>query len=911
MTPERWRQADELVLAALARPAEARAMFLTDACADDAELEQEVASLLQYHQRLDGFLSQPPLGAMAEAVVSGQMERAGQTLGRYQITCALARGGMGEVYLARDIELGRRVALKLLPEKFTQDPDRVNRFRQEARAASALNHPNILTIYEIGVVEGVHFIASEFVEGQTVRALIHDRELKLGTALDLAIQTAGALAAAHQAGIVHRDIKPENLMRRPDGFVKVLDFGLAKLNERLPVTNSPVAGFPTIETQSGIVLGTVSYMSPEQARGLEVDARSDLFSLGVVLYEMIAGCQPFNGATTSDVLAALLTAEPPALARFVPAVPTELQRIVSRALAKERDERYQTASALNDDLKQLKDELSLRAQLRRKTDSNEQATLELPLGAAPQPTAQPQTGQPTRTNAVGVAHRASELRAGFFHQFNNPRRLAWLALAVLLTMVAALGFRQFFHSAHQAAPINTLAVLPFTNALNDPQMDYLTDGITEGIIDNLSLVAPLQVLARGTVYSYRDRNKERELDPRQAGETLHVGVVVLGRVQRQGEHLLIRAELVDTSNGALLWSEQYPRSQADLLAVQGEITREISNKLRLRLSGEQQRQLAQRHTSDSEAYQLYLLGHHFYLRGGRANLERARDYYNQAIARDSGYALAYAGIADFYATASAQFYAPDEAMPKAREAAHTAVRLDDLLPEAHYALASVLNSDWEWAGAEREFRRAIELNPNYVLAYSRYASHLSVRGRFDEALRAARRAQELDPLELRAGLALGFAFFFGHRLDEAAAQYRQALDLSGSNAARVYLGRVFAAQGKSAEALAEFRQAATLDQQPSYRAWLAYGYALNGQRAEALTLLRDLEMQSQHERISPAYLARIYLGLGDKKRALDWLQKSYDEHSDHVLNLGHDPVYDPLRDEPRFQALLRGIGLAP
>lgn len=921
MTPERWQQLDNLLNAALEKAPPERAAFLKQVCADDAELLNEVESLLRHYQNDDSFLENPPTELAAKfasdlATKHSTELTIGQKLNHYQLDRLLGRGGMGAVYLAHDTRLERQVAIKLLPHSSANNLERVQRFRQEARAISALNHPNILTIYEIGEAMTefgkTHFIATEFVEGRTLRVCLNAGTLTLGEALDIAIQTANALAAAHKAGVIHRDIKPENLMLRPDGFVKVLDFGLAKLAERNADTNSHVAESPSVKTKSGIVLGTASYMSPEQARGLDVDARSDLFSLGAVLYELISGCQPFFGATTGDVLAALLTTEPSALTRFIPKIPAELQRIVSRALAKELDARYQSATALHDDLKQLKDELTLKAQLKRKADGNEPIMLELPLGAA-NPKTPTNSAQTNRTTTDNQPRRTASLRTWLSSKFKSGPKPVWLVAVVLLIAIAALGVKRFGQqSANEVAPITTLAVLPFANSQNDPKMDYLTDGLTEGVIDNLSQVTPLRVLARATVYSYKDRNKGHEFDPREAGKLLNVGAVVLGRLQQQGNLLLVRVELVDSASGALLWSEQYPRPMSDLPKVQGEITREVSSALKLRFSSAQQQQLSNRHTNNSEAYQHYLLGRHYLLEATRVSLEKALASYQQAIALDPNYALAYAGIAEYYGAVSAQYMPPSEAIPKAIEAAQTAIRLDGALPEAHFVMARIHFYNWNWTGCEYEAKRAIELNSNFAPAHQIYSSYLLHKKRYDEALREALLAKELDPLSPQSETALGGIFLFMRQYDQALSHYRKALELSQNNSVRrAMLGRVLTLQGKYDEAIAEFLLTFEAEPQPSYRAWLAYGYARAGQRNEALKLLRELESLAQRERVSPIYFARVYTGLGEKEKALYWLQKTFDEHSDHILLIGQDPVYDPLRAEPQFQTMVRGIGAAP
>ena len=906
MTSERWQQVKRLFHDACERAPEERAVFLDAACDGDVELRREIESLLAVHERAGDFMQQPAMN-VALAGGSGDAEiEAGRLISHYRVERRIGAGGMGEVYLAHDTRLGRRVALKLLRAEFTRDGERVRRFEQEARAASALNHPNILTIYEIGRADETHFIATEFVAGETLRALITRGELTLGLALDIAQQTTSALAAAHHAGIVHRDIKPENIMVRPDGYVKVLDFGLAKLSERLDATTKVSrVSFEAVKTQPGMVMGTVSYMSPEQARGYDVDARSDIFSLGVVVYELIAGREPFTGPSANDVIAALLNQEPPPLNHFIRRLPRELPGIVERALVKAPDKRYQQVAELQGDLKELKQRLEIEAQLPRSGQSSRRgkSSLTMMVGRG----ARGDGGQAIVDTKSLPARTTAEMRYRLNRGANRPRVIALALALIALALAGLLWGRQLF--ATRGGAIDSVAVLPFANASNDPQMEYLSDGITESLIGGLSQLPALTVMARSTVFTYRGR----EADPRQVGEALKVRAVVTGRVERLGERLLIHAELVDASNGARLWGEQYQRSLADLPAVQDDITREISAALRLRLSGAQQRQIAKRQTADSEAYQLYLRGNHLYYQETRASQEKALDYFNQAVALDPSYALAYAGIAHVYATFSAQYLPPGEAMPKARQAALTAIQLDEALPEAHFSLALVkLWGDWDWAGAERELKRAIELNSNFVNGRVTYANFLVQRGRFEDAEREIRVAKQLDPLSARLGSAEGRVFYSARRFDQAIAQYRKTLELYPDNfGLHRALGLIFSQQGRNQEAINEMRQALALSSHYTNRAWAAYVYARAGQRVEALKILRELEAQAKRERVSPAYIARIHIGLGEKDRAFEWLRTAYEERSDHLLNIGVDPVYDPLRSDPRFTELLRGIGLAP
>ena len=907
MTPEQWQQVKAVFYEARERHGEARASYLAKACADDAVLREEVEAMLAEEAATeDDFLLQPAVAAVAPALVSVEEKSfaEGQRLGQYEIQRKLGEGGMGRVYLARDVRLGRAVALKTLRAEYCGNAERVRRFQQEARAASALNHPNILTIYEVAREDKQDFIATEFVEGQTLRALLNKGDLTLGAVLDIVIQVAQALATAHRAGIIHRDIKPENLMRRDDGFVKVLDFGLAKLAERREPTAFDTNTFSHLRTRPGVIMGTVTYMSPEQARGDEVDARSDVFSLGVVLYEMLTGQVPFDGRTTSDVIAALLEREPQPLDAHISGLPSAFQSIVTRALQKQCKDRYATMGELLAELRALKDELEITAKLKRsgKAKSAETSLLEMRVGHS--------QGQVVRT--TNERPRGTTARLSTAVTWMQRRPFAALASLLLLLVASAsvwawYGGKLKFERGNSAA-IDSVAVLPFADNTNDPQLNYLPDGLTDSLIGSLSQLPALTVMARGTVFTY----KGKEVDPRAVGETLKVNAVVLGRVARQGEQMSISVELVDAATGARLWGRDYQPKPNGVLAVKEEITRELGEVLRPRLSRAERRQFNKPATADNEVWQLYLRGRHLLPQGRLEGYQKALEYFQEAVARDPRFAQGHAGVSEAYSILSAQFLPPSEAMPKARQAALTALALDETLPEAHKALALVKWwNDWDWPGAEREFQRAIQLNPNLTDVRAAYASGLSQHGRFTEAEAEARRAEANDPLSFQPGVTLGVIFYFARRGEAASAQFRKVLELYPSGASlHQRLALVCDLQGRHTEAVSLARRAGELDAGLTYRAWLAYSLARAGQRAEALSILREIQQHAARERVSPIHFAKIYVGLGDHEQTLHWLRKTYDEHSDHILSIGVDPIYDPLRNDPEFSALLKQIGLS-
>ncbi len=765
----------------------------------------------------------------------------GQSFGPYQIDARGGFGGMGEVYLAQDSRLQRKVALKMLPDNFTRDNERVRRFQQEARAVSALNHPNILTIYEIGQIDARHFIATEFIEGDTLRQRMTRMQMKIAEVLDVATQVAGALSAAHQAGIVHRDIKPENIMLRPDGVVKVLDFGLAKLTEQ---KWNDLEAETLIQTQQGIVMGTANYMSPEQARGLKVDTRSDIFSLGVVIYETLTGHVPFPGQTMTDVLASILMLEPPSLSQSAAGVPDELQRIVQNALQKDKEQRYQTAGELLSDLKVLKQSLDFEL-------------------------------EPERSN-----------------------------LRLKTTSTRRLG-----RSAKTKA-IKSLAVLPLTNVSDDPNMEYFSDGVTESIINALSQLPNLRVVARSTVFRY----KGQESDPKEVGQQLGVRAVLTGRVRQAGDELMIAAELIDVTNDAHLWGEHYSRKLSDIFAVQEEIAKEISEKLRLKLTPAEQKRLTMRSTESAEAYQLYLKGRFFWNKRTQEGLRQSMAYFQQAIEKDPTYAAAYAGISDCNTVFVVRHgMSSKEGLPRAKAAAMKALEIDNALAEAHTSLAHAMLHDWEWAEAEREFQRALELNPGDASAHSFFAEYLLAVERIDEAIEEIKKAQEIDPLSLIINTIVAWAFYFAGQYDEAIIQCHKALEIDSSFSwAHYRLGQAYEGKEMFAESIAELEKAKELyPGNTEILAALAHAYAASGSKTKAQEILHELQEESDRGSCSAYDIALIHSGLGDNDQAFHWLEKAYQEHDGSIIHLKADPRLDGLHSDSRFTELVRRLGLHP
>jgi serine/threonine-protein kinase len=648
----------------------------------------------------------------------------GTKLGRYEIRSQLGAGGMGEVYLASDTRLQRNVALKVLPNDVAADRHRMSRFEQEAKAASALNHPNILTIYEIDRANSTYFIATEFIDGETLRQRMKSTQLKLDDVLDVAAQIAAALSAAHASNIIHRDIKPENIMLRQDGTVKVLDFGLAKLTE---MPDSVDTEAPTsLKTDRGTVVGTAMYMSPEQASGSALDARTDTFSLGVVVYELVAGRLPFEGSTSREMMASLLSErEPQPLARYSSDVPVELERIVSKALRKNRDERYQTIKDMLLDLKTLKQEL----EFERKLDRSIQ-----PTSAGAAATRQRSSAGTTSESATRPTIPEHGLAGGLLFK----RNALIAVVALLLTVSVAGGYWFFTHSGNEA--IGSIAVLPFVNASGNSELEYLSDGMTDSLINSLSQLPNLSVKARSSVFHY----KGTEIDPQKLAADLSVQAILSGRVVQRGDDLTLYLSL-DDRNGDHIWGEQYNRQLADLVSLQAEIAREVSHKLQARLSRADAQRLTKRYPANPEAFQLYLKGRYYLLKGAKSDQFTGISYFQKAIEIDPSYAIAYVGLADAYRSPALEIR-PTDGLPKAKAAALKAIELDDTLAEGHAVLGWVhFWYDWDWSSAESQFKRALELDENNADTHSYYAHLLSNTGRHAEALAEAKRARELEP----------------------------------------------------------------------------------------------------------------------------------------------------------------------
>jgi serine/threonine-protein kinase len=786
----------------------------------------------------------------------------GQTVSHYKILEELGGGGMGVVYKAEDTKLKRTVALKFLPSELTRDKDAKTRFIHEAQAASALQHHNICTIHEIDETDdGRMFISMDCYEGETLKERIAGGPLPVEEALDIAIQVAEGLAKAHAAGMVHRDIKPANIVITSDGIVKILDFGLAKL-----------AG-QTKLTKTGTTVGTVAYMSPEQARGEGVDARSDVFSLGAVLYEMLTGELPFKGDHEAAILYGIINTTPASVGEYNSDCPTQLQEIVDKSLVKNVGERYQSASHLSADLTSLQIGLSSRSSLRRMRDVKR---------------VRPRAFSWRKTLIIGMSLLVLIIVfVGFI--LGNMRH-------EILTMVG-LG---------DTAAIRSIAVLPFVDSGSAPDTQYLSDEIPASIINSLARLPNLRVIPRVSAFHFRDHQD----DLKAIGSALDVKAVLVGQIAVKGDMLSIRVELVNIDKDRQLWGDRYTGTLDDILSTEDEIVAQISSALRLRLTAEERHTLLKSHTESPEAHRLYLKGRYHWNKRTREDLRKAAGYYEKAINDSPDYALAYAGLAETYALyVDYEIAEAEDAYPKAKAAAQKAIEIDETHPDSYTAMGYVLTfGDRNWKGAERQYKLAIKHNPNYANAHHWYAMLLYTLGRYKEALSEINRAQEIDPLSLIMKATKADVFRLARRYEESIRECRDALDMNPSfGPVLASLWGTYLEVQKYTEALTVLDDLDALGFESTWRRVLTL--ALAGREAEARRTLEEKILYQNEEELTPTALARIYTALGEKDRAFEYLERAFDIQDFGLPFIGVDPSYDPLRDDPRFDDMIRRLGL--
>jgi serine/threonine protein kinase/tetratricopeptide (TPR) repeat protein len=862
----------------------------------------------------------------------------GTLIARYRIVSKIGAGGMGDVYLATDTRLERTVALKFLPVEVAANAERMRRFVQEARAAAALNHPHIAHIYEIGEAAGMHFIAMEYVDGHTLREKIHQDRAPLLQLLKWLTQVAEGLTKAHAAGIVHRDLKPDNIMVTRDGYAKILDFGLAKLVERErqegtsrsgSLTNEDATEIMSQHSLPGTVMGTAGYMSPQQAQGKvkEIDHRADIFSFGCILYEAVTRQRAFAGRDTLDTLHKIVYSPTPNIKDGNAAAPDGLQRVVRRCLMKDAEQRYHSIKDVALELEELGQELKGTSDL----DYSFQPRIN--SGTLYNASAPLTQNDFTQQSASGASHHSkNEGRTHSSHETSNQNQNESLAprsvssveflvgeikrhktatFAVLLLLVVALagvGYVRYFKAPNAA--LDSLVVLPFANASGDKETEFLSDGITETLINNFTKIPTLHLIARSTAFRY----KGQDLEPQRIGKELNVSAILTGKVLQRGDTLNIQVDLIDAVTGAEIWGEQYNGKASDILDTQQRIARDVSARLRLQLTGEQEQQATKRYTENAEAYQLYLKGRFYWNKRTGDALKKSVEYFNAAIEKDSSYALAYAGLADTYVLFSGYAVSmPRDSYPLAKAAAQRALELDETLAEAHAALGlEAFAYEWNLAESDKQFKRAIELNPHYATAHHWYGNQtLLYTGRFAEAINEMKRAQALDPLSLIVNADLGDTYFYARRYDEAIEQLRKAIEMDQNfYYAHYELGMAYEMKGAYPQAIAEYQRARELNNDPHVLALLVHVYAASGKRDEAMRMMEQLKALAAQQYVPAYYVAIACAGLGDKDAAFQWLEKTYQDHTSRMTILGVDPLLDSLRSDARFTELVRRVGIS-
>jgi TolB-like protein len=928
MTPAQLQTIEEIYRAALDQEPDQISAFLDNACGGDEVLRRKVEALLASRPRAGSFIEKSAVSLATRIIQNGQADSlVGQTIGHYKISEPIGTGGMGEVYLATDIVASRKAALKLLPIRFTGDAERLKRFQQEAHAVVGLNHPNILTVYEIGEDHSIHYIASELIEGETLRERLTRGPMQLSEAVDVAIQVASALAAAHQAGVVHRDIKPENIMLRPDGYVKVLDFGIAKLAEQeVPVTIPRDEALLLVETNLGSILGTVRYMSPEQACGAQVDKRTDIWSLGAVLYEMVIGHVPFTGDTPREVMSSILEKEPPPLTSYIKQTPVELQQIVSKTLRKDRAQRYHSAHELLEALKDFRRKLEFESFFmsgffdevkRRKVYRVAAAYIIIAAGIIQLASAAfPAWDLPNWALRLVIVSLLIgfplALILGWVFDITSQgirvtptatlgthrRRNAIMLVATGVIISAAAGFFLLPRVSPNKLD-KSIAVLPFLDLSETKNQEYFCDGMSEEIIDTLAKVDGLRVVARASSFSFKGKTEAVS----EIGKKLNVENVLDGSLRRDGNRVRITAELINARSGYRIWSDTYERELQGVFALQDEITRAIVDALKIKLAVS----LPAHEQRNTEAYELYLQGLYFSNKSTEEDLRRALSFFQRAVEKDPTFSRAWTGIAKVWYFLADVYVKPLEAYPLSREAAMKAIELDERDAEAHCYLSEAKRVlDWDLTGADAELKRALQLDPNSPPAHLFSGLHPLFRGKLKDGLQLILKAEQLDPVSPIISYIATAAYLANDQIDEAINEGQRTLQLDANY---FYLDSVLAAgyreKGNFPEAIALYTKAEEGTHLPS--SGLAITYTRMGREMEARNILAQLVQAREKRYVSAPLIAAVSTALGDKEEAFGWLEVAYEEHSGVLQWIAFLPEFRALHSDPRFPHLLQRI----